>query len=94
MSLFGRATVLALRDVPAVNARIEGDDFIQNHFYDIGVAVGASEGLVVPVLRDAGVTVTTGTARFSGDSICNNSAGAKPNELATMLFGNTSRALL
>ena len=53
MSFFIKATVEALKAVPAINARIEGDDFIQNHFYDIGVAVGTERGLVVPVLRDA-----------------------------------------
>ena len=42
-----------LKAVPAINARIEGDDFILNHFYDIGVAVGTERGLVVPVVRDA-----------------------------------------
>ena len=53
MSFFIKATVEALKEVPAINARIEGDDFIQNHFYDIGVAVGTERGLVVPVVRDA-----------------------------------------
>jgi 2-oxoglutarate dehydrogenase E2 component (dihydrolipoamide succinyltransferase) len=53
MSFFIKATVEALQAVPAINARIEGDDFIQNHFYDIGVAVGTERGLVVPVVRDA-----------------------------------------
>ena len=53
MSFFVKATVEALKAVPAVNGRIEGDDFIQNNFYDIGVAVGTERGLVVPVVRDA-----------------------------------------
>jgi 2-oxoglutarate dehydrogenase E2 component (dihydrolipoamide succinyltransferase) len=53
MSFFTKAVVHALREVPAVNAQIDGDSIIENHYYDIGVAVGASEGLVVPVLRDA-----------------------------------------
>jgi 2-oxoglutarate dehydrogenase E2 component (dihydrolipoamide succinyltransferase) len=53
MSFFVKACVEALRAVPVVNGRIEGDDFIQNNFYDIGVAVGTERGLVVPVLRDA-----------------------------------------
>ena len=39
--------------MPAINSRIEGDDFILNHYYDIGVAVGTERGLVVPVVRDA-----------------------------------------
>jgi 2-oxoglutarate dehydrogenase E2 component (dihydrolipoamide succinyltransferase) len=53
MSFFIKAAVSALKATPAVNGRMEGDDFIQNHFYDIGVAVGTERGLVVPVIRDA-----------------------------------------
>jgi len=53
MSFFVKACVEALKAVPVVNGRIEGDDFIQNSFYDIGVAVGTERGLVVPVVRDA-----------------------------------------
>src|SRR5438552_2910130 len=54
MSFFVKACVEALKVVPVVNGRIEGDDFIQNNFYDIGVAVATERGLVVPVVRDAG----------------------------------------
>src|SRR5437764_1524967 len=53
MSFFVKATVEALKTVPAINGRIEDDDFIQNNFYDIGVAVGTERGLIVPILRDA-----------------------------------------
>jgi 2-oxoglutarate dehydrogenase E2 component (dihydrolipoamide succinyltransferase) len=53
MSFFIKACVEALKAVPVVNSRIEGDDFIQNNFYDIGVAVGTERGLVVPIVRDA-----------------------------------------
>ena len=53
MSFFVKASVEALKAVPVVNGRIEDDDFIQNNFYDIGVAVGTERGLVVPVVRDA-----------------------------------------
>lgn len=52
MSLFVKAVTQALKDVPSINGRIDGTDVIQNHFYDIGVAVGTEKGLVVPVLRD------------------------------------------
>ncbi|HEY6292636.1 MAG TPA: 2-oxoglutarate dehydrogenase complex dihydrolipoyllysine-residue succinyltransferase [Terriglobia bacterium] len=52
-SFFVKSTVTALRAFPRVNAEIDGDDIILKHYYDIGIAVGASEGLVVPVLRDA-----------------------------------------
>jgi len=53
MSFFIKATVSALKASPAINGRLEGDDFIQNQYYDIGVAVGTERGLVVPVIRDA-----------------------------------------
>jgi len=53
MSFFIKAAVEALKAVPVVNGRIEDEDFIQNNFYDIGVAVGTERGLVVPVVRDA-----------------------------------------
>jgi 2-oxoglutarate dehydrogenase E2 component (dihydrolipoamide succinyltransferase) len=52
MSFFVKATAQALKDIPAVNARIEGGDIIENHFFDIGVAIGTDKGLIVPVLRD------------------------------------------
>jgi 2-oxoglutarate dehydrogenase E2 component (dihydrolipoamide succinyltransferase) len=53
MSFFIKATVEALKTVAALNGRIEDEDFIENHFYDIGVAVGTERGLVVPIVRDA-----------------------------------------
>jgi 2-oxoglutarate dehydrogenase E2 component (dihydrolipoamide succinyltransferase) len=53
MSFFVKAVVDALQTVRAMNARIDGDDLIENHYYDIGVAVGTERGLVVPVVRDA-----------------------------------------
>jgi 2-oxoglutarate dehydrogenase E2 component (dihydrolipoamide succinyltransferase) len=53
MSFFIKAAIEGLKAVPSINSRIEGDDFIQNHFFDIGVAVGTERGLVVPVVRDA-----------------------------------------
>ena len=52
-SFFVKASIGALRGFPRLNAEIQGDEMILKHYYDIGVAVGASEGLVVPVLRDA-----------------------------------------
>jgi 2-oxoglutarate dehydrogenase E2 component (dihydrolipoamide succinyltransferase) len=52
-SFFVKASIGALRAFPRLNAEIQGDEMILKHYYDIGVAVGASEGLVVPVLRDA-----------------------------------------
>jgi len=53
MSFFVKAVVHALKHVPAINAQVEGEEVIQNHYYDIGVAVGTEKGLVVPVVRDA-----------------------------------------
>ncbi len=52
MSLFTKAVVQALKDIPSINARIDGTEIIQNHFYDIGVAIGTERGLIVPVVRD------------------------------------------
>jgi 2-oxoglutarate dehydrogenase E2 component (dihydrolipoamide succinyltransferase) len=53
VSFFVKASIGALRSFPRLNAEIQGDEIVLKHYYDIGVAVGASEGLVVPVLRDA-----------------------------------------
>ena len=53
MSFFVKAAVQALKDVPAVNAEIDGDDLVYKNYYHVGVAVGTDKGLVVPVLRDA-----------------------------------------
>jgi 2-oxoglutarate dehydrogenase E2 component (dihydrolipoamide succinyltransferase) len=52
-SFFVKASIGALREFPRLNAEIQGDEMILKHYYDIGIAVGAEEGLVVPVLRDA-----------------------------------------
>ena len=52
MSFFVKAAVHALKEVPALNTRIDGDSIVENHFYDIGVAVSTDRGLMVPVLRD------------------------------------------
>jgi 2-oxoglutarate dehydrogenase E2 component (dihydrolipoamide succinyltransferase) len=53
MSFFTRAVIGALKAYPRLNAEIQGDEMILKQYYDIGIAVGAEEGLVVPVLRDA-----------------------------------------
>ncbi|MBL26787.1 MAG: dihydrolipoyllysine-residue succinyltransferase [Rhodospirillaceae bacterium] len=52
MSFFAKAAVVALKEIPAVNAEIDGEDIVYKNYYDIGVAVGAPQGLVVPVIRD------------------------------------------
>src|SRR5688572_14785829 len=52
-SFFLKSAIAALRAFPAINAEIQGDEIVFKHYYDIGVAVGAEGGLVVPVIRDA-----------------------------------------
>ena len=52
MSFFVKAVVHALKVVPAINTRLDGDEVVQNHFYDIGCAISTEKGLLVPVLRD------------------------------------------
>jgi 2-oxoglutarate dehydrogenase E2 component (dihydrolipoamide succinyltransferase) len=53
MSFFVKAVVHALKVVPAINTRLDGEEVVQNHFYDLGVAISTDKGLLVPVLRDA-----------------------------------------
>ena len=53
MSFFAKACVQALKEIPAVNAEIDGTDIVYKNYYHIGVAVGTDKGLVVPVVRDA-----------------------------------------
>jgi 2-oxoglutarate dehydrogenase E2 component (dihydrolipoamide succinyltransferase) len=52
MSIFVKASILALKELPAVNAQIDGDDIVYKNHYDFGIAVGTEQGLVVPVVRD------------------------------------------
>jgi len=51
MSFFTKAVVQALKEVPAINAQLDGDEVVQNHYYDISMAVSTEKGLVVPVVR-------------------------------------------
>src|SRR5437763_11709571 len=53
MSFFVKAVIQALKEIPSVNAEIDGDDVVYKNYYNIGVAVGIEKGLVVPVVRDA-----------------------------------------
>ena len=53
MSFFVKAAIVALKELPAVNAEIDGDDLVYKNYYHIGVAVGTPQGLVVPVVREA-----------------------------------------
>jgi 2-oxoglutarate dehydrogenase E2 component (dihydrolipoamide succinyltransferase) len=52
MSFFTKAVVQALRDVPAINAQIDGDEVVQNNYFDIGMAVSTDKGLMVPVIKN------------------------------------------
>ena len=55
MSIFVKAAIVALKELPAVNAEIDGEEIVYKNHYDIGVAVGTEQGLVVPVVRDADI---------------------------------------
>ena len=55
MSFFTKASLAALKKVPSLNAELDGTDIVYKHYYNIGVAVGTEQGLVVPVLKNAGV---------------------------------------
>ena len=67
MSFFVKACIAALKELPAVNAEIEGDELVYKNYYDIGVAVGTPNGLVVPVLRDADALSFAGIEKGIGD---------------------------
>ena len=66
MSFFTRACIAALKEVPDVNAEIDGQDVIYKNHYDIGVAVGTDKGLVVPVVRDADAMSLAGIEKAIG----------------------------
>jgi 2-oxoglutarate dehydrogenase E2 component (dihydrolipoamide succinyltransferase) len=67
MSFFVQACIAGLKELPAVNAEIEGDELVYKNYYDIGVAVGTPNGLVVPVLRDADMLSFGGIEKGIGD---------------------------
>ena len=67
MSFFVKACIVALRELPAVNAEIDGTDLVYKNYYDIGVAVGTPQGLVVPVVRDADKLSFAGVEKTIGD---------------------------
>ena len=68
MSFFVKACIAGLKELPAVNAEIDGDDLVYKNYYDIGVAVGTPNGLVVPVLRDADALASPTSRRASPSS--------------------------
>ena len=67
MGFFAKAACLALKDIPAVNARIEGDEIVYHPYVDISVAVSAPNGLVVPVVRDCQDLSFAGIEKAIGD---------------------------
>jgi 2-oxoglutarate dehydrogenase E2 component (dihydrolipoamide succinyltransferase) len=67
MGVFVQAAIQALREFPAVNAEIDGDDIIYKNYYNIGVAVGTPQGLVVPVIKDAGTMDLPATEQAIAD---------------------------
>ncbi|MEI6557464.1 MAG: 2-oxoglutarate dehydrogenase complex dihydrolipoyllysine-residue succinyltransferase [Rhodospirillaceae bacterium] len=67
MSFFVKAAVAALKELPAVNGEIDGNDLVYKNYYDIGVAVGTPQGLVVPVLRDADCLSFAGIEKAIGE---------------------------
>ena len=67
MGVFVQAAIQALREFPAVNAEIDGDDIIYKNYYNIGVAVGTPQGLVVPVIKDAGMMTLAATEQVIAD---------------------------
>lgn len=67
MSFFVKACIVALKELPAVNAEIDGDDLVYKNYYDIGVAVGTPQGLVVPVVRDADALGFAATEKAIGE---------------------------
>ena len=64
MSFFIKAVVEALKVIPQINAQLEGDELIENHYYDIGVAVGTEKGLMVPILRDCDKLSLAGLEKY------------------------------
>ena len=67
MSFFVRASIEALKAFPQINAEIDGEDVVFKHYYDIGVAVSGSRGLVVPVVRDADALSLAALEKTIGD---------------------------
>jgi len=67
MSFFAKAVVHALREVPAVNAQLDGDSIVEHHYYDIGIAVSTDKGLMVPVIRDCDTLGMAGIEKAIAD---------------------------
>jgi 2-oxoglutarate dehydrogenase E2 component (dihydrolipoamide succinyltransferase) len=91
MSLFSRATVLALREAPVVNARIDGDEIVYHRRVHLGIAVSTPRGLVVPVVRGADTMPVAGLERAIGE-LAQRARDAKlaPDDLAGGTFTITN----
>ena len=91
MALFARAVVLALADVPVVNARIDGDDVVYHHHVHLGIAVSTERGLVVPVIRHAGAMRLAELERAVNE-LATRARGARlmPDDLAGGTFSITN----
>jgi 2-oxoglutarate dehydrogenase E2 component (dihydrolipoamide succinyltransferase) len=77
MGFFVKACIAALKEIPSVNAEIDGDDIVYKNYYDIGVAVSTERGLVVPVVRNADQLSLAGIEKQIGDF----AARARDNKL-------------
>ena len=67
MSFFAKAVVNALKEIPGINAQIDGTEIVQNNYYDVGVAVSTEKGLMVPVIRDCDTLSMAGIEKAIGD---------------------------
>ena len=67
MGFFVKACIAALKDIPAVNAEVDGTDLVYKNYYHIGIAVGTEKGLVVPVVRDADMLSLAGVEKKIND---------------------------
>jgi 2-oxoglutarate dehydrogenase E2 component (dihydrolipoamide succinyltransferase) len=68
MSFFTKAVVQALKDVPGINAQIDGDEIVQNHYYDVGMAVSTDKGLMVPVIKHCDTLDMAGIEKAIGEA--------------------------
>ena len=89
MSFFVKACIAALKEIPAINAEIDGDDIVYKNYYDIGVAVSTERGLVVPVVRDADSLSLAGIEKQIGDF----GSRARDNKLTAEDFAGTTISL-
>lgn len=91
MAFFTKAVVAALKEWPAVNAEIDGEDIVYKYYYDIGMAVSTEKGLMVPVLRNADTLSFAGVEQAIGDFAKRaREGGIRPDELVGGTFSITN----